>query len=392
MSLTTILNNTFPNPTIAYILRIIVILGGIGSVFYIISSVLNVSIPGVYEANPDLWTTNEDAPKEVKDTRVTSRGTLVSIISAVLLTVISIIMVSLNVPENDIEILFGFLFAPVLGYVLDTGIGTDKGLQKFKSGMLNGINYMMESLASAKFPRFIVTFLLDMFVSKPMAAIFKGYTIHQLEKVQPSKLFGWLDEFISKNLTGIVQSIVGFITFQTYTNQTRFMWAYPGADADIINSFTIMICTSIAAAFYLVSYGTEVKYLSMNLALVMSAFLLISLLVATGNMDPTKEVEKERELEKNKKDKKGGDNNVDTDNYNTIKGYIIFFFFLFIGIIYPLIFKRGGSGGGVGGGVGTLADKITDPLTLNVLDAYKKSGTKTIPSGGYMAVPTDTSF
>jgi hypothetical protein len=351
MNIKKVLNNTFPNPTIAYILRILVIVAGFGSVFYIISSLLNLSVPGIYESDPNLWTTNEDAPKDVKYTRVTSRGTLVSIISAIFLTVISVIMVLLKVPENDIEILFGFLFAPVFGYILDTGIGTDKGLQKFKGGMVQGVNYMMQSLISPKFPRFIVTFLLDMFIAKPIAAIFKGYTIYKLENVKPSKIFGRLDDFISKNLTGIVQSIVGFITFQTYTNQTRFMWAYPGTDADIIDSFTIMITTSLAAAFYLVSYGTEVKYLSMNLVLVMSAFMLISLLVTTGTMDPKPKEEDDT-----------------MDNNKILKGYIVFFLFLFIGIIYPLVFKRSKTEGMSG----NLSDKITDPLTLNVLDAFKK--------------------
>jgi len=341
----------------SYILRALVIFASFGSIYYIITS-----LPG-YGTNEDLWSTNDDAPPDIKEKRVTERGILTSLISAFFLTIVGIIMVYLKVPEYDIEVLFGFIFAPVFGFMLDVGIGTDEGLKRTKTNILHGINYAMQSLTTSKFPRFVLTFLLDMFITKPIASVFKGYLIPTLEKVQPSKSFGWLDGEIFKNLTSIVQSIIGFITFQSYSSQTRFKWAYPGPGVKIIDGFIIMICTAIAAVFYLVSYSLETSALPMNLIIVMSTFVLMSILSATGNIDPDEGETKVKTKEETKEETKV-ETKVET---STHYGYIIFGLFVFIGVIYPILFRRISQSGDL-----KLTDKLTDPITINIINTLKR--------------------
>ena len=74
---------------------------------------------------------------------------------------------------------------------------------------------MFSSLASGKYLRYIVTVLLDVFV----ALLLLNTTYNALIK---------LPYFGCNNLTksvanGLVASIIGIITFNAFTNQTRFL-------------------------------------------------------------------------------------------------------------------------------------------------------------------------
>lgn len=307
----------------------------ITSYFYRVLLVLMIIVPvgyGSYLLSKEkIWRTEEtDDPKDITE-RTQARGLLASITAAIVSGLIAVFMAYGGVSQNGIEIAFGFMFAPVLGYLLDVAIGMDTGLRLFKTSPLEGLKYALSRLADGSFIRFIVTFLLDMYISKPLAAIFKAFSIFNLEKIALPGIFKIFDKFALKNITSIVQSLVAVITFQTYTNQSRFLWAYPDktlAKESRINSFSIMVVTSVAGIFYLSQYAKEVTSLSMHIAVTILSFILLTTLYQTGLMEEeyiSPEEFKEEERQKPYTDKK------------FYTGVFLFLLFLVIGIILPIL-------------------------------------------------------
>ena len=104
----------------------------------------------------DTWNTDEnDDPKKISN-RELDRGTLVSIVSALLMNIIGVIMVRIGVPAGQIITNYGFILGPVIGYMLDIGVGTDTGLRKTKGGLMSGAKHVFSKLISAEFLRYII--------------------------------------------------------------------------------------------------------------------------------------------------------------------------------------------------------------------------------------------
>merc|ERR1740131_613291 len=108
----------------------------------------------------------------------------------------------------------------------------------------------------------------------------------------------WLkgyDHFVALNFPSILQSIVAFITFNAYTNQTRFAWAYAAAtlDRDLrIPPGTIMLSTAIAGVLYLNFYTimdtfSDREYFDVNtkVVYVMATLCLLYGLNASDNIE-----------------------------------------------------------------------------------------------------------
>lgn len=282
-------------------------------------------------SDKSIWRTEETDPEEDRANRTQSRGLLASLFSAVLSTIISVTMAYFGVSQNGIEILYGFLFSPVLGYLFDIAIGTDTGLRLLKSNFFEGIKYSISRLSGGSFIRFIVSFLLDMYICKPLAAIFKAFSVFNLEKVVWNGMFTFMDKFALQNVTSIVQTIVGLITFQTYTNQSRFLWAYPEKTLPKekrLSSFSIMSLTSLAAVFYISQYSKEVTSLSMHMFLAILSFIFLSSLYLTGSMDEEYVPPEQTEEEANKPKYTNG---------QLLFGIVALIVLVFVGLIYPFM-------------------------------------------------------
>ena len=66
---------------------------------------------------------------------------------------------------------------------------------------------------------------------------------------------GGYSGLVAQNLPSIVQAIVAFVTFNAYTNQTRFNWAYPSPllpEDDRMSPFVVSLATAVAGSLYLV--------------------------------------------------------------------------------------------------------------------------------------------
>merc|ERR1711871_478879 len=77
------------------------------------------------------WGVDPNSPDDVKVKRTMTRGTIVSIISALFLNAYGAWALNFknDNPETQkrLTLFFGFLFGPIVGFMLDIGIGTDEG-------------------------------------------------------------------------------------------------------------------------------------------------------------------------------------------------------------------------------------------------------------------------
>ena len=296
------------------------------------------------------WSTDSNSPAEDIEARTAARGTLVSIVSAIVLNIIGAAMAAAGVPEGMIVTNYGFILGPVIGYLLDIGIGTDKGYSKFENFFTKWIPYIFASLMTGNFLRYIVTVLLDLFISDPIQDVMKISMVNVARELSEG---GMYSRFVASNLPSMLQSIVAFVTFQAYTNQTRFNWAYPSALLPLdkrINSTTITLVTSLAGCVYLVMNKTIVEdgvitanpNVATNVAYVLFGIMTLYLINQFEMADaPTEEPTEE--------DKQ--------DNLSFFAGVGIFIFFVLYGLVWP--FMNSGKAG-----------RIENSSPINYNDSY----------------------
>tara|TARA_B100000886_G_C20407522_1_gene485506 strand:+ start:703 stop:1638 length:936 start_codon:yes stop_codon:yes gene_type:complete len=270
------------------------------------------------------WETSPTSPVADIEKRSLNRGTLVSVVSAIILSVVGGIMASMSVPENMIVTNYGFLLGPVIGYMLDMGIGTDDGYSKF-SNMGEWIQFIFSSLITSNFLRYIVTVLLDLFISDPIQDVMRAQITPVREEL---KAEGGYSAIVADNVPAILQSIVGFITFSAYTNQTRFNWAYPSELLpleDRMSPFVVSLATAVAGCLYLVhnqnaeDIGTKIIYVVVAIGLL---YVMNSFEISEAPTDKQK-----------------------TDSKKTfVPGLALFSLFAGYGLVWPLMNAGGDSG------------------------------------------------
>mgnify|MGYP003975871627 CR=1 FL=1 len=252
-----------------------------GIVFAILIAVL-IAIPlMVYfylnKKGIDKWDKNDSDKEKIE--RTSNRGTVISIFLT-LMSLVQAVLKGSGAAETPLLLLFGFIFASVIGYIGDQGFGIDdgysfndiveraknngKGVKEaplFAQQVGTVIKFIMGKLLKGDFWRYIVTVFLDMFISMPIQIIITillAPTIDTMNLVSLSMgpFMRKLTQFLTFNFDNVLQSFVAFITFLAYTNDTRFRWAYPGEVADrgsLISTGTIKLATAVAAGFYLTS-------------------------------------------------------------------------------------------------------------------------------------------
>ena len=280
-----------------------------------------------------------DSTDNEKLDRTRNRGTAISM----LLTASSLIQAMLlNGGASSVSLLlfYGFFTAATFGYLGDQGFGTDDGYsmpaiagdidsKKPKKLVKIGasLRYMFGKLRSPEFWRYLITVFLDMFISMPIQSVIVDVSAPMINALKSSVHVGlglapltFIVKQIIKQFDNILQSFVAFITFLAYTNDTRFMWAYPGKDIEpskLISTPTIKLATSIAAVVYLIANISKsasknnlfqvglplVDRLSRKLMFVMGAILLLTL----GSSDYFPFMNPEKEVQYNIVPNKDGD-------------------------------------------------------------------------------------
>ena len=312
---------------LVYICRLLPFVGMIGAVYLMYT----------LWTDSENWGTKSTDKPELKSKRAANRMTFVSLVSAILLNIMGAVMAAMGIQEGLIVVNYGFILGPVIGFMLDQAIGLDNGLSAWKNSFMEGMKYTFESLSSANFLRYIVTVFLDLFISNPLQDVLKSQADEAgiMGKLKASKgLIGKWDNFVAMNFPSILQSIVGFITFQAYTNQTRFNWAYPNkskARELRIPPGTIMISTAIAGVVYLAFYKImdyifKRTYFDINTKL---AYVIFAILLLYG-LNEFNSIEAPVEG-----DKKQPKPTVDLSAYKYPIGVSLAIGFLLYGLVYP---------------------------------------------------------
>lgn len=235
------------------------------------------------------WDVDPKSDDDEKNNRQKRRGTIASIlVSLSFSTLNSIVDKYGKVDASTSTALFGYILGGTLGFLADQGLGTDQGLRVFKEqGMFAGMDYIFGSLYSGKYMRYGITVLLDMFIS---VMIFV-------------KMFSWAKDgssFLKENswiANGICSALIGLVTFQAYTNQTRFLWAYPDpkskSKATWMKSSTVLTITTVSAvAFMMADTGSDgLNNVNVKMAIVMVTLGIMTMLSLFDHLDPQLEYE-----------------------------------------------------------------------------------------------------
>ena len=209
---------------------------------------------------------NEDEDVKLKEKSI--RGGISSVTCSLIFALVNFAGDNLGQADPSTSTaLIGLLFGGTCGFVADIFFGTDIGykyfdmssddwnrekesnpsLQNIPGPKAAAFRIAMGNLMTANYLRYIITVLMDSFISlillKPL-----------LDRVITIPFFkcgynqAWGNAFVS--------ALIGMITFQAYANQTRFQWAYPdpGMTSDLaIHPASIFMATTAFAVLFLIS-------------------------------------------------------------------------------------------------------------------------------------------
>jgi hypothetical protein len=263
-------------------------------------------------ANQDDYVIPED-DEELSIKRQESRGMTTSLIVALVFGTFSTLINTVSkVHLPTSTALLSLFLGNTVGFLMDNAMGTNEGLRKFqKDGFTSGIKNMFSSLASGKYLRYIVTVLLDVFVALLM--------LHTTYNAMIQLPYFGCNNLTKSVANGIVASVIGIITFNAFTNQTRFLWAYPDPSLGIKNtlpSFTILMSTIIMALIFLrADTGNEgIDNRKIKIIMVYAVLGIITVLYMSG-MDAPKMIDDVNESNS----KLNNTNNTETDIENGSK-------------------------------------------------------------------------
>jgi hypothetical protein len=261
----------------------------------------------------NVWITD---PKNIIDEkrieRTVNRGKYVS------LTLLSLFIVQFGLKqygasEGLLVLFYGLMFRSLIGFLGDQAIGTDDGLEEFKKSNIGGMKYMFGKVATSSFFRFILTVLLNMFISTPIHHSINYFVSDSMTSLTNKEFFG--DKYdgmigvffnlIGKNHKLLVRLFVSVITFMAYANQTRFAWAYASPTImkeKLISTDIIKLAISISSIVFLVavypSINVDYSY-STKLMFVLLAFILLTLgsRQIMYNIDPMQEYSVDKKID-----------------------------------------------------------------------------------------------
>jgi len=166
--------------------------------------------------------------------------------------------------------------------------GSNVGSKEWGTGPTrweNGFNYTFGTLITSQYYRFIMVTLIDTFISLMIFSV----AFPKIKRTMPFQC-------MPSVANGFVSSCIAVISFQAYTNMTRFLWAYPDEKLDqsqIIQTPLILLILAVSAVTFLHSntmYDLDIpgsttiakqgiNHPTIKLIIVIIAFVLASILV-----------------------------------------------------------------------------------------------------------------
>ena len=115
-----------------------------------------------------------------------------------------------------------------------------------------------------------------MFISNPIQDVIKLYFMDAKNSI-PNNILGY-GQTVRRNFASLLQSIVGVATFQAYTNDTRFRWAYTDGEKDgRVANDVIMLATAVAASLFMAYNVPGAESLGRRVPFAMFAIFLLSI-------------------------------------------------------------------------------------------------------------------
>jgi len=185
-------------------------------------------------------------PNEIKQRRAQKRGAITSIICSFIGLILFFFFINYaNCTSATTVALIGMVLGNTIGYMLDS-LATDEGFFILNNGSTSDtLKYAFGKLYNAAFSRYTLTIILDTFIT---TILFNVMLLHANE-------YGILKD--NNYITTImISSFLGIITFYAYTNQTRFLYAYPDRTTDPdtwIDPILIYLTTIIAGIIFAVT-------------------------------------------------------------------------------------------------------------------------------------------
>lgn len=225
-------------------------------------AVVGVIAKIIYHIKSDSdWNYNDKSSYLEKIIRTQGRGAYISTVLATS-SIVQATMTAMDAQPKRLFFLYGFFYANIMGYLGDKVVGSEEGYKYLNEDKMKLMKYMMGSLTTPDFFRYCITVLLDMFIS----SVIQEILLYKFEEpicelkdgdfLTENDIFKKYVKFVGGNIDNILQSIVAVITFYAYTNQTRFLWAYPDNSIPqdkVIQTSTMQLSTVIAGIIFLAS-------------------------------------------------------------------------------------------------------------------------------------------
>ena len=224
--------------------------------------------------------------------RTRERGTFASLINAMFFssTVNSTLDKFGRIDPSTSTVLIGMVLGGTWGFVLDCMFGSDEGFREYLWAPTEGLRYAFGSLSTARFARYLVTIIFDMFFT---VILFKNMYPQML------RISGFSQRGREWIANAFVSGLIAVSTYQVYANMMRFEWAYPSGHEDVMNQWisgpTMIIATVIMNMVFLTTetrtrWGEPgINDPSMKLLVTICTFIYIAMLQMLGIMDPSGE-------------------------------------------------------------------------------------------------------
>ena len=235
-----------------------------------------------------IWSTDPNDDPETINQRQQDRGIVASLICSIIFGVLNFgVDYIFDTDPISSSIFFGLLMGSTLGFFLDNILGSEEGYSLLKEKVSDGVNYASGKMSTSSFCRFTVTVLLDTFISVVLFSQIYPLVWKYLLPCNPALA------------NGLCSALIAMITFQAYSNQTRFLWAYPDPKSPkntLVASTTIFLATAVAGTMFLStqtqtpgSVAQGIHNPIIKLCMVIGVFVLMSSLFLMSQTDQTPE-------------------------------------------------------------------------------------------------------
>ena len=247
----------------------------------------------------EIWKTDETTP-EIIANRTKKRGLIASVFTSLIMGLVNGLMCGRGKSDGPTyQVFISMVVGGIIGFVMDNAIATEQGANILNGGgkepeasnFSQSLKYGFGNIWNPTMPRYIITVLLDIFISIIFTDLLIKYS---------SNMYFFRRHKVIRDT--ILVALVAFVTFLAYANATRLEWAYPPTDSvystsSFIPTSTILLASVISAMVFLVwkPVSQEEKGISrpgIKLSLVVILFALIVFLYQMDwlNPVPSKEI------------------------------------------------------------------------------------------------------